>query len=197
MFGGHAARYFNAILLHKSTVQTEESALQYVPFATSNMGRHLLIHPITFAGAEIILMTSHLESCGPNKGERTKQLKEVLNHMKRQQPNFNVVFGGDTNLRDREVVSVGGLPSDIQDAYESCGSPLRAEFTWELTENDNIQMPGRNQPRWRYDRIFLRSATGSKTLTASSFNLVGKERLESCGRFASDHWAIWLEMKVQ
>jgi hypothetical protein len=72
------------------------------------MRRHYLIHPIKFADAKIVVMTSHLESLVEHGAERKKQFSEILDYIKRQNENFNVVFGGDTNLRDTEVTAVRG-----------------------------------------------------------------------------------------
>ena len=140
-------------------------------------------------------MTSHFESLKPNSAERKNQLKEILEYMKRQSGNFNVVFGGDTNLRDSEVNAIGGLPNGVFDAWEACGSPLTAQYSWDTSENDNMQSA--YKAKLRFDRIFIKPAENSQKLVPSAFTLVGKERLASCGRFASDHWAIWLEIKVQ
>ena len=187
----HNFSYFNAILIRSSTVNTENSNLEYFPFENSEQGRHFLTFPIRFAGSDIILMTSHLESCKPKSNERKSQFKEILLYMRRRPNGVNVIFGGDTNLRDKEVEAVGGLPNEVLDAWASCGSPHDAEFTWDMSENDNKDMNGA-KPKLRFDRIFLRPAQNGNVVRPQILTLIGKERL-SCGRFASDHWGIWLE----
>jgi len=47
------------------------------------------------------LMTSHLESTASHVAERKRQLKTAFDVVKRQ--NNTVIFGGDLNLRDKEV----------------------------------------------------------------------------------------------
>ena len=195
--GNHTVPYFNAILIRTSTVQTKATSLKIVPFETSIMGRHYLIHPIKFADTKIIVMTSHLESLVDNGAERKKQFSEILDYMKRQNENFNVIFGGDTNLRDTEVNAVGGVPSGILDAWASCGSALTTKYTWNMAGNNNNGKAYQRPPKLRFDRIFVRPAKEAKTIKPSTFSLVGKERLKNCKRFASDHWAIWLELSVQ
>ena len=197
MAGNYTFPYFNAILIRTSTVQTKATSLKSVPFETSIMGRHYLIHPIKFADAKIVVMTSHLESLADHGAERKKQFSEILDYMKRQSENFNVIFGGDTNLRDTEVNAVGGVPSGILDAWASCGSPLTAKYTWNMAENDNSGKAYQRPPKFRFDRIFVRPAKEAKTVKPSKFVLVGKERLSGINRFASDHWGIWLELSVQ
>ena len=48
-------------------------------------------------------MTSHLESCKAQAGERMKQLKLIMQKISEAPNNVTVLFGGDTNLRDAEV----------------------------------------------------------------------------------------------
>lgn len=48
-------------------------------------------------------MTSHLESTKDHSEERVNQLKLVLKTMQEAPESSTVIFGGDTNLRDREV----------------------------------------------------------------------------------------------
>ena len=171
--------------------------MKFVEFENSRMGRHYLIQPIKFADAKIVIMTSHLESLANSAAERKKQFSEILEYMKRQSDGFNVVFGGDTNLRDKEVSAVGGLPSGVLDAWESCGSSLTTKYTWDMAENDNMQKAYERPPKLRFDRIFVRPAKEAKSIKPISFTLVGKERLTQSKRFASDHWGVWLEFSVQ
>ena len=188
--------YFNAILIRSSSVNTENSHLDTLAFENSAQGRHFLTYPIRFAGAEVILMTSHLESYDSSSNERKRQLNDIFLYMRRRPKEVNVIFGGDTNLRDREVVAVGGLPDEVCDVWSNCGSPPEAQFTWNMSENDNKVMPGGTKPKRRFDRIFLRSAQAGKVVKPQVFTLIGKQRL-ACGRFASDHWGIWLEFSVE
>ncbi len=49
-------------------------------------------------------MTSHLESCKAGSQERLNQLRRVWKWMKDAPQDHTAIFGGDTNLRDWEVV---------------------------------------------------------------------------------------------
>ena len=183
------------MLIKSNIVGSQNSTPETLLFESSQQGRHFLTYPIRFADADIILITSHLESCGSSSKERKNQLREILLYMRRRVNNVTVIFGGDTNLRDKEVNAVGGLPNEVLDVWESCGSPQDAKFTWDISENDNKDMNGA-QPKLRFDRIFLRQAQSGKVVKPNTFTLIGKERL-SCGRFASDHWGVWLEFSVE
>lgn len=196
MVGNYTVDYFNAILIRRNTVETKATSLRSVPFETSIMGRHYLIHPIKFADAKIVVMTSHLESLAEHAAERKKQFSEILDYMKRQNENFNIIFGGDTNLRDTEVIAVGGVPSGILDAWASCGSAPTTKYTWNMAENNNNGRAYQRPPKLRFDRIFVRPAKEAKAIKPSTFTLVGKERLSGCKRFASDHWGVWLEFDI-
>ena len=50
-------------------------------------------------------MTSHLESTADGKAERCNQFSRSLYRMKTATGEQTVLFGGDTNLRDKEVGS--------------------------------------------------------------------------------------------
>ena len=41
------------------------------------------------------------------------------------------------NVRDDEVAKVGLLPSMI-DVWEACGSVEKHKYTWDVSENDNL-----------------------------------------------------------
>lgn len=56
-----------------------------------------------FKGQKLCLMTSHMESLKPYAGERMRQLQLLLKKMTEVPDDVNVLFGGDTNLRDAEV----------------------------------------------------------------------------------------------
>jgi len=100
---------------------------------------------------------------------------------------FNVIFGGDLNLRDKELE--GLLPENLIDLWVSCGARDTARYTWDLTRNSNKQMPGKYQPRCRFDRLYFRSSV-PKMLTPEFFGLTGIEKVEGTQSFPSDHWAI-------
>lgn len=187
--------YFNAMLLHKETVKPTHS-LDCLNFHSSNMGRHLLIQPAHFHhDIPIVLMTSHLESTGRCAAERKDQFLQILKKMQDQSSQANVIFGGDTNLRDHEVTSVGGLPGRIVDVWQACGSPPDTKFTWDVQLNDNLDWRNKYKPKLRFDRLFLRAAQQRRGLTPSHLAFVGTDRLPGCQRFPSDHWGLWAELK--
>lgn len=202
------APYYVAVLVHKASVKVAgcPDVLEF----TSNMGRQLFQVPITFAGANILLMTSHLEStrdCGPI---RQRQLRVAFNIMKdicaqKKRTPVSCLFGGDLNLRDQEVRNVG-VPPGMVDVWEACGSPPTEKFTWDVKENDNLDWPHSHKPSLRFDRLYLMPEKGAGLVVPpptgegakDRFVLVGKVRLSKCGgRFPSDHWGVWAEFDVQ
>lgn len=187
--------YFNIMLLKNSTVKPT-SELQCIHFQSTQMERHLLCQTAQIKNKiEVVLMTSHLESTKNYRAERIGQLQTVLTSITEQPEQATVVFGGDTNLRDSELKSIGGLPDGVMDAWEMCGRPKEAEFTWDTLLNDNLECSASWKPRLRFDRFFVRDGQGENRLTLNCFELVGLERLPSCQRFASDHWGIWCEFR--
>ena len=204
------AQYYVAILVRKDTVKVAGSA-ETTDF-TSTMGRQLLQLPITFAGANILLMTSHLESMQKSAQCRKCQLRVTFNIMKDlhvARPNTSCVFGGDLNLRDQEVRNVG-IPPGMVDVWEACGSSPAEKFTWDMKENDNLNWPHLAKPSCRFDRLYLMPEKGAGLTVPppserggdagggdNRFVLVGKTRLSKCeGRFPSDHWGMWAEFNV-
>ncbi|KNC80711.1 hypothetical protein SARC_06932 [Sphaeroforma arctica JP610] len=93
---------FNAIVINTATLKVREQSKCLYKFPGSCMGRHVLAVDITTpTGSVAILMTSHLESLAKNSGERVKQMDWVFNHM--DTLSIPSIFGGDTNIRVKEV----------------------------------------------------------------------------------------------
>uniref|UniRef100_A0A8C1QH36 Tyrosyl-DNA phosphodiesterase 2b n=1 Tax=Cyprinus carpio TaxID=7962 RepID=A0A8C1QH36_CYPCA len=143
---------------------------------------------VTFSGRKLYLMTSHLESCKNQSEERMKQLRVVFQRMRGAPEDATVIFAGDTNLRDTEVVKVGGLPPGVCDVWEQLGKQEHCRYTWDTKANSNKTVP--YICRCRFDRIFLRSAETGPRVTPDHMVLVGMEKLD-CGRYTSDHWGIY------
>ena len=57
----------------------------------------------TVKGVEMDLLTAHLESMANHSEERTRQLQKSYKEVTSAPPTSTVVFGGDLNLRDKEV----------------------------------------------------------------------------------------------
>ena len=188
--------YFPAIFVQHSRM-ARVGRLEVVKFPQSQMDRHLLKLPVTLAsGDELLTMTSHLESLKDHAAERKRQLQVAFDTIRRATSppeQRTCLFGGDLNVREAELRSVGGLPPDTVDVWEACGKQEEQRYTWDVSENDNLDWPYPNKPRARYDRLYLSPAEGH--LQPTSFMLVGKERL-SCGRFPSDHWGIEAKFAV-
>ena len=58
-------------------------------------------------GVDLHLMTSHLESTAEHADERVRQLRVSLKSMKDASNERTVLFGGDLNMRDKEVYNFG------------------------------------------------------------------------------------------
>ena len=124
--------------------------------------------------------------------KRKRQLREVFAKMSAIKEKGDIcIFGGDLNLRDKEVQSVG-IPNGIVDVWEACGSPKEHQYTWDIETNDNLSWKYPNKPRARYDRLYLCPAEGDR-IKPQGFTLIGRERVTSIGRFPSDHYGIYVE----
>ena len=111
-----------------------------------------------------------------------------------QRSNRISIFGGDLNLREEEI-GRDDLPEDGVDVWEDSGRQKDHQYTWDVSENDNLDWPYPNRPKKRFDRVYLNPDDGA--LQPKNFELVGKERLQRCGRFPSDHWGLWIEFQVR
>lgn len=49
-----------------------------------------------------------------HSSERMKQLKLCRKFLIDEDPEANVIFGGDLNLRDKELDEIGGMPFGVQ-----------------------------------------------------------------------------------
>ncbi|KAL0984864.1 hypothetical protein UPYG_G00149680 [Umbra pygmaea] len=186
VLSGSDRNYFTAILLRKSRVQLLEGSI--VNYPSTNMRRNLLMAKIVFLGHSLCVMTSHLESMKSGGSERQNQLRILWDKMMEQPQDHNVIFGGDTNLRDWEVKNLGGLPEGICDVWEYLGQPEDCRYTWDCVTNDNkeIAFPA----RLRFDRLFFKQAGKGSKVIPDGLTLVGQERLANSDQFTSDHWGL-------
>ncbi|CAI9600826.1 unnamed protein product [Staurois parvus] len=189
---GNDNEYFTAIMLKKSRATTLVSQ-EIISFPTTSMMRNLLVANVKLCGSDICLMTSHLESTKDHGKERMKQLGIVLQKMLEVPPSTTVIFGGDTNLRDKEVEKIGGLPSPILDIWEFLGKPEHCRYTWDTKMNNNLKAS--YTCRLRFDRILYRSALDGVQVIPHALELIGTEKLD-CGRFPSDHWGLLCDFDV-
>ncbi|XP_019379307.1 PREDICTED: tyrosyl-DNA phosphodiesterase 2 [Gavialis gangeticus] len=189
---GNIDGYFTAILLKNSRVKLVKQEI--IPFPTTSMMRNLLVVHATVSGNDLCLMTSHLESTKDHSEERINQLKLVLKMMQEAPESSTVIFGGDTNLRDREVTKIGGLPNNVLDIWEFLGKPAHCRYTWDSGSNTNLGVSFKC--KLRFDRIFFRAAAAAGgQLIPRSLDLLGLEKLD-CGKFPSDHWGLLCNFDV-
>lgn len=194
IFSSYRSTYYNAILLHKGHVkQVGESGT--VPFKGSIMGRHYIYCDVSIRSNEPLrVITSHLESTrdiGPTliRRDQLKYMNDLIEKL-----NSPCIFGGDLNLRDEDVKEVGLSPA-IQDVWEYLGKQKEHEFTWDTSENKNLNVPFKS--KLRFDRLLLfhpSELAGTQVLPIK-FELIGKQKL-ACGRYPSDHWGIFTEYMI-
>ncbi|GFR70127.1 tyrosyl-DNA phosphodiesterase 2-like [Elysia marginata] len=168
--------YFTAMLLKKDCVERER--VRVMDYPGSLMDRDLMEVQCTVRGVPMVCLTSHLESTKEYGEERQRQLKTAFDHMIASPQDRTVIFGGDLNLRDKEVSGASAKPSGVYDLWECTGKRQEAKFTWDLMINDNKQMPSKFQPRCRFDRLYVRHcySNGKKTISAKSSDSKNKER---------------------
>ena len=185
--------YFVVTLLRRGRVYYDRRKVRDYP--TTLMDRHLLAVQAHCGNVVLDLLNTHLESCKDSADERKKQLEECFGLMSRRPAERSVIFGGDLNLRDPEVKSVGGIPSTAKDVWEQLGKREEVRWTWDLQRNSNKEVEGKWKPRCRFDRIYIRPSE-TENLVADQFGLIGLERVEGTQSFPSDHWGIRLGLKL-
>lgn len=162
------------------------------------------------------LLNSHLESTGDFAEERMEQLRISFHEMTKTDEKVNVIFGGDLNLRDKEVLiylslntagelndlssfqlyQVGGPPPRTKDAWEACGARKECQYTWDNMRNTNKSVPGNFKPRFRFDRVFCRPAT-SHSAIPKFFGLIGLQKIAGYQCFPSDHWGLLVDFDAK
>ena len=163
--------------------------------AGTRMDRHLLHQVVTIGQQPIHLFTSHLESMESDRPERKRQLRQVFEEMRKLAEGGGVsIFAGDLNVFDVEIESVG-LPPGCVDAWEECGADPTKKYTWDMSANNNRPFPEVVGLRRRLDRLYLCQSEPTK-VRLTSFDLIGQERIQSCGRFPSDHWGVLTQFEL-
>ncbi|XP_005099468.1 tyrosyl-DNA phosphodiesterase 2 isoform X2 [Aplysia californica] len=186
--------YFTAVLLRKDC--TNVHYVNIADFPGSLMTRNLLEVKADVKNVPMVLLTSHLESTAEYSAERKKQLKMAFGRVVSLPQDCTVVFGGDLNLREKELAGDSAKPLGVYDLWECTGKRPEAKHTWDLMRNDNKQLGGKFQPRCRFDRLYARHSK-PVSLKPVYFELVGIQRLASCRRYPSDHWGILAHFNIQ
>lgn len=187
--------YFTVTLLKESDMKFETEDIQ--PFFSSVMSRSLLYNQCRIKEMPLLLINTHLESMASHSDERKKQLKLSFQKVEEGESCRTVVFGGDLNLRDKDLNEIGGLPQRIIDIWSATGERPEAKFTWDMSRNDNKGFEGKFRPKCRFDRIYLRHPKKGTSIKPVYFELVGLERIPKCQRFASDHWGLLIHFDIQ
>ncbi|CAF1103478.1 unnamed protein product [Adineta steineri] len=192
-YAGNTEGYFVVILTRRELFKVQN--FEIIPYPGTNMGRNLLIvHTMYKNSMEIDLMTSHHESGTEEiaSKERMEQLKLCFKHMTDAPSNRVVLFGGDLNIREKELQKVGNVPLGIVDLWIETGKRKECAYTWDMNRNTNIYYPSTEyRPRARFDRLYYRPSTQTTIqFQPVYFELEGLEKLASIKRYCSDHWAI-------
>jgi len=186
--------YFVATLLRRGRVYLDK--VKVVDFPTSRMGRHLLAVQAHCGSVKFDLLNSHLESTKEHADERCRQLEQCLGLVSGRPVSNVVLFGGDLNMRDKELAGVGGLPPGTRDVWEACGSRKEVQYTWDLQRNSNLEWPGQWKPRCRFDRVYIRDSA-PKSGKATYFGFLGLQKITGTQSFPSDHWGLKIHLGLE
>ena len=147
------------------------------------------------------MFTSHFESGADDDASdtRVQQLKVAVERILETPKNRFVFFGGDLNLREKDLKKFGVFPSEIVDLWIATGRRKECAFTWDMNVNTNLAFDSTGfRPRARFDRLYFRSADDKNVqIQPIYFELEGLEKIPSIKRFCSDHWAIQSYLDVE
>ncbi|KAI1710722.1 5'-tyrosyl-DNA phosphodiesterase [Ditylenchus destructor] len=174
--------YYCVTLVSKNI---EIQSNEIIEFANTDMGRSAILVHAQWRGLKLKFINAHLESLKQNSNskKRTAQFAQCMKLLgelaAEDEPNTLAVFGGDLNIRDKEVT---GMPVNVKDAWIAAGSNPETQFTWDMSKNDNMEMFG---ARCRFDRVYF-----SGPYTKLDFSFHGTERIPGVNCFPSDHFGI-------
>uniref|UniRef100_A0A914HQP4 5'-tyrosyl-DNA phosphodiesterase n=1 Tax=Globodera rostochiensis TaxID=31243 RepID=A0A914HQP4_GLORO len=181
-------QYFCVTLVSKNIRVTHS---EVIPFSNTQMGRSMTVIQAQWQRLRLVLVNVHLESCREHGEVRKAQFKRCMEKIGTtvgsDAAETLAVFGGDLNIRDKEVAEVkadaaANLP-EMRDAWEAAGSDGSLRFTWDMCRNDNYRDRGR--ARCRFDRVYF-----AGPYEDVEFNLEGTSRIRGPDCFPSDHFAI-------
>ncbi|XP_075590697.1 tyrosyl-DNA phosphodiesterase 2 [Dermatophagoides farinae] len=208
MFSGfiaHSTDYYTMTLVAKKSWIQIDNGQQIINFKDTRMGRNILRTDITIDNAKLCLLNTHLESTKEFSAIRQQQLAHLLRMFDSIDKQHTIIAAGDFNLRDKELAAIGGLPSNVQDAWLATGRRREVQYTWDMLRNDNLRYndddelgrqsssgDGQRQfkPRMRFDRVFVRCSIPSSQIDLVHFGLIGLQRLKPHVCFPSDHWGV-------
>lgn len=192
----YIGEYYTVTCLREKTVKHLDHKI--IDFEYTDMGRNIIDVNVIISGTKLRFLNTHLESTREGAINRQRQLQKCFQLVNSSPQDVSVLFGGDLNLRDTEVTSLGGPNSKIKDVWQLTGSRKECQFTWDMTRNDNLKLEamGRNgfKPRFRFDRLYFRDSIPSE-IAPEYFGLIGIERLKPHVCFPSDHWGILAAFK--
>ncbi|CAF4690038.1 unnamed protein product [Rotaria sp. Silwood1] len=198
-YTGDNQGYFVVILTYRDIFRIHD--FEIITYPGTNMNRNLLIVHTTYKNSiEIDLMTSHHESGTDqiSSEQRIEQLKLCFKRMLDTPLHRIVLFGGDLNIREKELQKIGNIPFGICDLWIETGKQNECAYTWDMSINTNNNFSLNNfQPRARFDRLYFRSIINNNIkFQPFFFELKGLEKLSSIQRYCSDHWAILVHFEL-
>ena len=94
------------------------------------------------------------------------------------------VFAGDTNVaKDHEIQEVG-LPGNVADVWEMCGSSEKEKLTWNIEAQPLVS---------RLDHVYINN---NGPLRPVKFCLIGREKIDKFGCYPSDHLGVWVDFEI-
>lgn len=155
------------------------ASVNIVPFMNTGMGRYYVIVKLDTLG--IYIVTTHLESLGPNKETRKSQIKQIIEFMNMVP---NSILCMDSNFTDAGDDRFPVADGKIIDAFVKDGSSSSKKYTYDYVNNKHIL----GRYRSRLDRIYY----CGQAIHQLDFDMFG-----TGAEPASDHYGLKLTCEVK
>ncbi len=178
--GGRYKGYHLAVLSKHPIKRTVE-----IPFA-NNRARMAFGAVLDVRGAEVLVVTTHLDYQLKHNKQRAVQLKAIF----ARAADFKgaVIVTGDFNFGDAAPEN-SAIPTDYTDAWRALHKDDPG-FTWDNTKNP-MALRGRlkGEPSRRLDRVLIRGATALESRLVFTKPIKGK-------LFPSDHFGVLARLRL-
>uniref|UniRef100_A0A0N4ZV06 Endo/exonuclease/phosphatase domain-containing protein n=1 Tax=Parastrongyloides trichosuri TaxID=131310 RepID=A0A0N4ZV06_PARTI len=182
------SNYFTAICIVNNL---KVLGKDFIPFRNSHMGRGCHLVKINLLNRKIALLNTHLESGKESSDTRVKQIKWCVDKMEElKQRGYDVIFGGDLNIRADEAKNI--VPEKF-DCFVKGGKPSKYNYTWRGEEIILKKSDRPYVPKARFDRLYHVGAY----LHLSSYEHTGFEWLQKQDCALSDHLGIFVNFKFK
>ncbi|CEF68828.1 Tyrosyl-DNA phosphodiesterase 2 [Strongyloides ratti] len=181
-------KYFTAVCV-VNTIKVMGN--EFLPFKNSKMERGCHLVKIDLLSKKIALINTHLESGKESSAVRVAQMEWCVKKMEELKiRGYDVIFGGDLNIRKEECSQI---VSEKLDCFVKYGRPSKYNYTWRGEEIFSKKSDRSFTPKARFDRIYHDGGF----LNLSNYEHIGFEWLKKQDCALSDHLGIFTNFQFE